>query len=75
MKLTKMYEFDALKRISAYVSESRLKESLKAEIPHMVVKANELEVLSNPFEMPQPAGVEDCGLKSQGLIAYTMMRM
>ena len=39
-----MSEFDALKRISSYVAENRLKSALEAEVPHMIVEASELEV-------------------------------
>lgn len=37
-------EFDTLKQILAYMAENRLKVALEAEIPHMVVEANEVEV-------------------------------
>lgn len=42
--LMTMSEFDALKRISAYIAKNRLKAPLKAEIPHMAIKSNELKV-------------------------------
>lgn len=42
--LMTMSEFDALKRISAYVAGNRLKVSLEAKIPHMTVEASDLEV-------------------------------
>lgn len=72
----KMYDFDALKRISAYVAENRLKAALEAEIPHMVVETEELKVFDvgqiidvepNSVEIPQPSSIEDDGLKSQRL--------
>lgn len=47
--LTMMSEFDTLKRISSYVAKNRLKAALEAEIPHMDVESNELEV----FEVSQ----------------------
>lgn len=40
--LMMMYAFDALKQISAYIAKNRLKAALEAEIPHMVVEANEI---------------------------------
>lgn len=74
MNSTKMSEFDALERISTYVAKNRLKAALEAEIPHMVVEVSELEVFNvaqriniepKLIEMPQPADVEDDGLKIQ----------
>lgn len=37
---TMMSEFDALKRILAYIVESRLKATLEAEVQRMTVEAN-----------------------------------
>lgn len=57
----------------AYVVKNILKADLEAEIPHMVVEANELEVFDmgqrinvelNPVEMMQPTGIKVDGLKS-----------
>lgn len=38
--LMMMSEFDALKRISAYIAENKLKASLEAEVQHMDVEYN-----------------------------------
>lgn len=69
-------EFDALRQIAAYVAENRLKAALEAEIPHIDVEANELEVFDvsqriniglTPIKEQQFAGLEDDGRKNQTL--------
>lgn len=74
--LTTMSEFDALKRISSYVAKNRLKVALEAEIPHMDVEANELEVFevsqrisvgTTPIEESQSAGPRNDGREDQRL--------
>lgn len=71
--LIMMFEFDALRRLSAYIAENRLKEVLVAEISHMVVEANELEVFDMSqrvsigptlVEEPQIAGLENDGRRA-----------
>lgn len=68
-----MFEFDSLERISAYVAENRLKVSLEAKIPHMVVEVNKLDVFDvgkriniepDLVEIPQLEGIDDDGLKN-----------
>lgn len=42
--LMMMSEFDALKKILAYVARNRLKADLEVNVSHIVVGANELEI-------------------------------
>lgn len=74
--LMTMYEFKASKRNLAYVAENRLKTALEAEIPHMVIVANDLEgfnmsqrisVGSSLVEEMRSTGLENDGRKDQRL--------